>query len=59
MNIFWHRPQDATKWHAYDERGSSLCRDHAVMGIGRPADATNKRPRKDKCGKCLRRSKGR
>lgn len=56
--VFWHEvinPAEAEHpWHAYDEKGSSLCRDWALFGIGKPEDATTLLPRKsNRCALCF------
>lgn len=62
MNVFWHRPTDVelkARWHAYGPDGESLCGDRALLGIGRPKDSTEKLPKKNRCGRCLRKFNGR
>lgn len=57
MNVFWHRPTGSeikARWHAYDGRGNTLCKKFALIGEGKPKDATEKLPKKHRCGACLR-----
>ena len=56
--VFWHRPINLAEaehlWHAYDEKGSALCRDWVLFGHGKPKDATTLLPRKDyRCAVCF------
>jgi hypothetical protein len=62
MSIFWHRPVESepkARWHAYNEVGATLCKKFVLMGTGKPRDATEKMPKKNRCGACLRKFKGR
>lgn len=56
MKIFWHRPVESeikARWHAYDEKGRTLCDKFVLMGCGLPTDATEKMPKKNRCRICL------
>ena len=60
-DVFWHRPEgdEKKKFHAYNMQGGSLCKKWVLFGMGMPADATKKMPKKGRCGECLRKINGR
>lgn len=61
MQVFWHRPTGSelkARWHAYDTGGHTLCKRFVLIGLGMPTDATNKLPKKNRCGECLRKFQG-
>jgi len=61
MTVFWHRPVESeikARWHAYNDKGGTLCGKFHLIGVGMPKDATEKMPKKNRCGACLRKFKG-
>lgn len=57
MIAFWHKPDkwidSRQRWHAYTERGESLCKVFLVCGTKRPADSKTAKPRYARCGACM------
>jgi len=53
--IFWHKPDPwiSKQWHAYNERGMSLCERILIAGVGMPKRTRAAMPKSGRCGKCL------
>jgi hypothetical protein len=55
---FWHRPDkwidSKRRWHAYDDRGHSLCGALAVCGVGPVRGSRKSAPKNTRCMACVR-----
>ncbi len=52
-SAFWHKPNGALSWHAYNAQGGSLCGGWVLVGMGRPHDSRGSRPRSNCCLACF------
>lgn len=70
-DVFWHKPIGDRKFHAYNmqdgaearasdgvDHHGSLCKKWLLVGLGMPAGASKKMPKKRRCGACLRKMNG-